>query len=506
MSCRGAATWEATGGPSSSTPGWDSIIIQGKAAKPVWIKIEDDKVSIEDASQIWGQGIYRATAHICTVMGSDAHVAAIGQAGENLVRLSNVMCDRSHSAGGAGSVMGSKNLKAIGVKGTGALKIVADKKAWKDLTKTFLGMMGCNNQGVVAQSLQAWSEYSPAGTRWWAAPGRPWGAATPPVDTGICADPEHPSADCPKPMNKMGLRTHKGYGDFGDEGLKRTVRMDGCHACPIRCHIASDIPALENYGASRYNMNTCIGNSVISGSYNNTAGLTDPTGNPMLLSQMSSYLCDDYGFWSDYSQVTSDLKWYLTTLIVADAYNPATIPDPANPGQTIPNPMIGLPVVQKYLSAAEWTTLRTTALWNSGKSPLKLREDGDPRWMQYIVPNIAANKPGTLGYFIGLGPATAGEPVARAGSRPQHELLALGVQDGHAHHHSVETNTQLGGIINMMWNRDPMNHTHCNFYGNGLPEPLKVEIVQELTTQGQSIFNSTTASGRPGTSEARTPR
>ena len=52
-------------------------------------------------------------------MGSDAHVAAIGQAGENLVRLSNVMCDRSHSAGGVGSVMGSKNLKAIGVNGTG---------------------------------------------------------------------------------------------------------------------------------------------------------------------------------------------------------------------------------------------------------------------------------------------------------------------------------------------------------------------------------------------------
>ena len=109
-------------GPELKYAGWDSIIVQGKAATPVWIKIVDDKVTIEDASRLWGNGIYRATAEICTIMGSDAHVAAIGQAGENLCRLSNVMCDRSHSAGGAGSVMGSKNLKAIGVKGTGSLE------------------------------------------------------------------------------------------------------------------------------------------------------------------------------------------------------------------------------------------------------------------------------------------------------------------------------------------------------------------------------------------------
>ena len=114
-------------GPELKYAGWDSIIVQGKAATPVWIKIVDDKVTIEDAARLWGNGIFRATEEICTIMGSDARVAAIGQAGENLCRLSCVMCDRSHSAGGVGSVMGSKNLKAIGVRGTGSLKIAADK-------------------------------------------------------------------------------------------------------------------------------------------------------------------------------------------------------------------------------------------------------------------------------------------------------------------------------------------------------------------------------------------
>ena len=63
----------------------------------------------------------------------------------------------------------------------------------------------------------------------------------------------------------MGLRTHKGYGDFGVPGANHTVKMNGCHACPIRCHIATDIPALEKYGVSRYNQNTCIGNSIVIG-------------------------------------------------------------------------------------------------------------------------------------------------------------------------------------------------------------------------------------------------
>src|SRR5450631_1163904 len=332
-------------GPELKYAGWDSIIIQGAAATPVWIKIVDDKVTIEDASKLWGNGIFRATAAICTLMGSDAHVAAIGQAGENLARLSCVLCDRSHSAGGVGSVMGSKNLKAIGVKGTGSLKIAADKKTWADYNKHYLSMMGANNQMVVPRTKQPWAEYNNSGSRWTADKGIFWGAASPPVETGYCSDVEHPlPGDCPSPLNKIGLRTHKGYGDFGVPGANHTVKMNGCHACPIRCHIATDIPALEQYGISRYNQNTCIGNSIVTGLISTNAANPDSS---ITNAMMSSALCDDFGFWSDYSLYSADYKWAYTHVMTAAEVT----------ALGLPVGFVGKTPFQNRLPAAELTIL-----------------------------------------------------------------------------------------------------------------------------------------------------
>jgi aldehyde:ferredoxin oxidoreductase len=338
-------------GPELKYAGFDGIIVQGESPRPVWLKIEDDKVTLEDASQIWGQGIYRATNYICNLMGSEAHVAAIGQIGEAKVRMAAVYCDRSHRAGGVGGVMGAKRLKAIGVKGTGAVHVAANKASWKALNKYYLSLMGANNQCVVARELQPWSEFSPGGTRWSGKKGLLWGAASPPVDLGTCPDVEYQGDDAPNPYNKIGLRTHKGFNDFGEEGQKRTVRMDGCHACPIRCHIAADHPELEQYGVSRYNMNTCIGNSGLRTTITNSAG-SNPAQNPMMLAYMSNHLEGDYGMWSDYQGYVYAFNYAYSHVIAADAHNPAEIPDPANPGQMIPNPDIGRTILQKYLPAA----------------------------------------------------------------------------------------------------------------------------------------------------------
>jgi len=107
--------------------GYDAVIVQGRADRPVWLSIVDQQVEIQDARRLWGQGIRGTTEAISQIMGSEAVVAAIGQAGENLVPMSVVMNSVSHSAGGIGSVMGSKNLKAIGVRGTGSVRIAVDK-------------------------------------------------------------------------------------------------------------------------------------------------------------------------------------------------------------------------------------------------------------------------------------------------------------------------------------------------------------------------------------------
>ncbi len=192
-------------GPELKYAGYDGVIVQGASknadgsVKPVWLRIEDDQVTIEDAGEIWGTGIYRATAYITGLMGTEAHVACIGQAGENQVRMAAVFTDRSHRAGGVGGIMGSKGLKAIGVRGTGAVQIAADKATWKDLNSYYLSLMGANNQCVVARELQAWSEYSPGNTRWSGRRGLAWGAAQPPIDLGTCPDVEHPTTDAPNP-------------------------------------------------------------------------------------------------------------------------------------------------------------------------------------------------------------------------------------------------------------------------------------------------------------------
>jgi aldehyde:ferredoxin oxidoreductase len=492
-------------GPELKYAGWDSIIIQGAAAKPVWIKIVDDKVTIEDAQRLWGNGIFRATEEICTIMGSDAHVAAIGQAGENMCRLSTVECDRSHSAGGVGSVMGSKNLKAIGVKGTGSLKIAADKKAWADYNKLYLSMMGANNNIVVPRTKQPWAEYNNSGSRWTADKGIFWGAATPPVETGFCSDVEHPSADCPSPLNKIGLRTHKGY------GVNHTVKMNGCHACPIRCHIATDIPALEQYGVSRYNQNTCTGNSIVSGMMSTTPANPDSN---ITNSQMSCALGDDYGFWNDYGAYSLVYGWaykhVMTPAEVAALGLPATF--------------AGKTTFQNRLPAAELTLLsglatgsrgadsinKTAAITAVAGTPWGKADSGDPSALQTLVPLICANgrldgagkvitvlnglAAPTFAQAVSMGPAWLAKIWPEVGYFNNHCKSSVNFKMNHAKHHGVESFGQIGVLNGMLWNRDPQNHTHQNIVGCGLPTALINSIMKELFTQGKSIFNDPSGS------------
>jgi aldehyde:ferredoxin oxidoreductase len=115
-------------------------------------------------------------------MGPDSVVAAIGQAGENLVPLSVVMNSVSHSAGGVGAVMGAKNLKASGVQGSGCVRIAGDKTEWERLVKFHLSILGGNNQHVVPSFPHPQSEYYNPNSRWVGAPGRRWGKADPPVE------------------------------------------------------------------------------------------------------------------------------------------------------------------------------------------------------------------------------------------------------------------------------------------------------------------------------------
>jgi aldehyde:ferredoxin oxidoreductase len=108
-------------GPELRFCGYDGLWITGKADKPVYIWINDDRLEVRGARNVWGKDTYESQTIIKNEVGfPGAHVLTIGPAGENGILYAGMFCDHGRTAGrtGLGAVAGSKNLKAISVKGT----------------------------------------------------------------------------------------------------------------------------------------------------------------------------------------------------------------------------------------------------------------------------------------------------------------------------------------------------------------------------------------------------
>ena len=113
-------------GPELKFAGYDMVILEGKAKKPCYLAIIDGKGELLDASDIWGKSVWDADGWIkAKHQDPQMHIAAIGVAGENGVLYSCIVNDLHRAAGrsGVGAVMGSKNLKAVAVRGTGGVKV-----------------------------------------------------------------------------------------------------------------------------------------------------------------------------------------------------------------------------------------------------------------------------------------------------------------------------------------------------------------------------------------------
>ena len=105
--------------------GCHHLLITGKAPSPVYLRIRNEAVDLVDAQDFWGQGIEGVTNQLVRREGPETGVVVIGTAGENLVRHALTIVDKTNSLGrgGLGAVMGSKNLKAIAVNGTGDVEV-----------------------------------------------------------------------------------------------------------------------------------------------------------------------------------------------------------------------------------------------------------------------------------------------------------------------------------------------------------------------------------------------
>jgi len=101
--------------------GWDMVIFEGKSEKPVYLSIENDKAELRDASHLWGTSTWHTEETIKKEMQDpQVRISSIGKAGENGVLYACIVNDLHRAAGrsGVGTVMGSKNLKAVAIRGT----------------------------------------------------------------------------------------------------------------------------------------------------------------------------------------------------------------------------------------------------------------------------------------------------------------------------------------------------------------------------------------------------
>ena len=190
--------------------GYEAIIITGKASVPVYILIDDDRVEIREAQKFWGMGTDEFDRAFIDELGDRRfRTCYIGPAGENLVTYACIIHTASRAAGrgGAGCVMGSKNLKAIAVRGSG-MPGVADHKGFLSLLDEARGLF----KGPIGP--RAFGKFGTAGFI--------------------------------VPASLAGLQTVKNYreGTFARisslGGLaskyKIWVRNYGCYCCPIACH------------------------------------------------------------------------------------------------------------------------------------------------------------------------------------------------------------------------------------------------------------------------------
>ena len=414
--------------------GYDGIILEGASDRPVYLKIEDDEVKIKDASFVWGMGTRATTEALNRLEGMTACVATIGPAGENLVPYACMLNSRNHSAGaGLGTIMGSKKLKALVVQGNGSVN-VADPQAVADLSDYMLReVIGSNNNHVVPSTQQEWAEYYDKGSRWTAQKDLYWELAEGgPIETGE-----------PKPgeLNTVGYRCMKSFKDEGPEAEKYTIKMNGCHSCPIHCYSDMRVPAAKDHGGFEITGNTCIPNfpftNYMCGILKGITPVEKGSEDALIWDQVIGSTVDDLGLWCNYAQLYRDIAHCIAT-----------------------------GVFERVLPAEEYAMFD----WDKFKN-------NDPSIMPELLKHIASGA-GEMSY-VAHGPIVWCERWDDMGWFDQAASCLINYR-GWPVHHAAECYAQVGLLYNMMSNRDDMIHSAVNFQGCGLPFDLKAQIAEEV--------------------------
>jgi len=196
-------------GPEIRFAGYDGIVISGKASSPVYVVIDDDKVEIRDAKKFWGMGTDAFDRKFTKELGDRRfRTCYIGPAGENLVSYACIINTAARAAGrgGTGCVMGSKNLKAVAVRGTKMPDVADHRRFLESLEEARNGFKG-------TESTMRWRYAGTAGALPWSS-GR-GSQAVKNFREGTFAD-----------IDKIGYEAAR---------QKAWIRDFACYCCPLSC-------------------------------------------------------------------------------------------------------------------------------------------------------------------------------------------------------------------------------------------------------------------------------
>ena len=224
-------------GPELKMAGFDGIIVEGRSPKPVYLWIKDGKAEIRDAAQLWGKETGEVQRLIREELGDHRiRVAQCGPAGEKLVRYACVLNELKHANGrtGMGAVMGSKNLRAIAVRGTRRLPLANPERVREIGKEVVKGI----KQSPLAQNLKKFG-------------------------TPFFVMPLHNSGILPTRNFQVGQ--FEGAEAISGETMTDTIlqKSEGCYACAVQCKRAVKVDgkytARPEYGGPEYETVASLG-------------------------------------------------------------------------------------------------------------------------------------------------------------------------------------------------------------------------------------------------------
>jgi len=204
--------------------GFDHLVIEGRAAEPTYLWITDGHIEFRNASHLWGNDTVETQRRIKKELDNpEAQVVCIGQAGENLVRFACIIHGPKNAAGrtGMGAVMGSKNLKAIAVKGSQGVKVCSPQRLL-ELRKALMEKVNSSRViGIV-------STYG----------------------TSYLVDAHQKLGCLPVRNNQQNATADESWKNIGMESMKKhSTKMSACFGCSVHCRHSYRVPFGPHKGA-----------------------------------------------------------------------------------------------------------------------------------------------------------------------------------------------------------------------------------------------------------------